>query len=445
MGVFFGTDGLRGRVNDDLSFDIAYKVGNALGKLKVESKVLIGRDTRKTGALLTMGVAGGLMNTGADVTDIGICPTAGIAYLTKELGFDYGVVISASHNPAEYNGIKIFDKSGKKVGDKMENQIERNFLQSVAVKFSKVGSYTYAPRVALAYEEFLEKSIKTSLKGKTIVLDCSHGSSYKIAPAVFRANGAKIIATYCKPDGLNINDKCGSLNISKLQKYVLKYKADMGFAFDGDSDRVIAVDELGNVIDGDKIIYILAKTYKEQGKLSGDMVVGTRHTNMGIEKALNKLGIGMFRTDIGDKYVSQKLEEKGLLIGGEQSGHVFVKDVLPTGDGVLNALLIAEIVTKENKKLSSYFDFDLYHQENINVKVGDKMRIINSEALSVAIEREENSLGDGARIMIRVSGTEPYIRIMVEGLNEKAAKESAARLKQVIESLNKEFDEECAE
>ena len=327
----------------------------------------------------------------------------------------------------------------------MENQIERNFLQSVAVKFSKVGSYTYAPRVALAYEEFLEKSIKTSLKGKTIVLDCSHGSSYKIAPAVFRANGAKIIATYCKPDGLNINDKCGSLNISKLQKYVLKYKADMGFAFDGDSDRVIAVDELGNVIDGDKIIYILAKTYKEQGKLSGDMVVGTRHTNMGIEKALNKLGIGMFRTDIGDKYVSQKLEEKGLLIGGEQSGHVFVKDVLPTGDGVLNALLIAEIVTKENKKLSSYFDFDLYHQENINVKVGDKMRIINSEALSVAIEREENSLGDGARIMIRVSGTEPYIRIMVEGLNEKAAKESAARLKQVIESLNKEFDEECAE
>lgn len=444
MGVFFGTDGLRGKVNDDLSFDIAYKVGNALGKLQPECKVLIGRDTRKTGELLTMGVAGGLVNTGAIVTDVGVCPTAGIAYLTMALGFDYGVVISASHNPAEYNGIKIFDKTGKKVGDKVENLIERNFLQSVAVKYSKVGSYKYAPRTAIAYEEFLEKSIKTSLKGKTIVLDCSHGSSYKIAPAVFRANGAKIIATYCKPDGLNINDKCGSLNIEKLQKYVLKYKADMGFAFDGDSDRVIAVDELGNVIDGDKIIYILAKTYKEQGKLIGNMVVGTRHTNMGIEKALNKMGITMIRTDIGDKYVSQKLEEKNLLIGGEQSGHVFVKDVLPTGDGVLNALLLAEIVTKQNKKLSSYFDFDLYSQVNLNVRVQDKMRIINSEALSVAIEQEEQTLGEDARIMIRVSGTEPYIRVMVESLSEEKSKESAERLREVIATLSKEFDE-CAE
>jgi len=440
MGVFFGTDGLRGRVNDDLSFDISYKVGNALGKLAPNSKILIGRDTRKTGSLLTLGVAGGLMNAGADVTDIGICPTAGIAYLTMSQGYDYGVVISASHNPAEYNGIKIFDKSGKKVGDKIENQIERNFLNGVAVDYSKVGSYSYQPRIALFYEEFLEKSIKTSLKGKTIVLDCSHGSSYKIAPAVFRANGAKIISTFCKPDGLNINDKCGSLNISKLQKYVLKYKADMGFAFDGDSDRVIAVDEKGNVIDGDQIIYMLARTYLDQNKLEPKMVVGTRHTNMGIEKALEKLGISMLRTDIGDKYVSQKLEEKGLLIGGEQSGHVFVKDVLPTGDGVLNALLIAEILAKSGRKFSSYFeDFKLYTQANLNVKVQDKMRIINSEALSSSIEKEEELLGENARIMIRVSGTEPYIRIMVESLNEVQAHESANRLKELIENLNKEF------
>lgn len=445
MGVFFGTDGLRGRVNDDLSFDISYKVGNALGKLKPEAKVIIGRDTRRTGALLTLGVAGGLMNTGASVTDVGVCPTAGIAYLTMALGYDYGVVISASHNPAEYNGIKIFDKTGKKLGDKIENQLERNFLNGVAVKYSKVGSYAYQPRIALNYEEFLEKSISTSLKGKTIVLDCSHGSSYKIAPSVFRANGAKIIATYCKPDGLNINDKCGSLNINKLQKYVLKYNADMGFAFDGDSDRVIAVDENGQVVDGDKIIYLLATTYKEQGKLNPQIVVGTRHTNMGIEKALNKKGITMLRTDIGDKYVSQKLEEKGLLIGGEQSGHVFVKDVLPTGDGVLNALLIAEILAKSGKTMSSYFsDFKLYHQENLNVKVYDKMRIINSEALSVATEKEEQFLGENARIMIRVSGTEPYIRIMVESLDASMAKESAQRLKDIIESLSKEFDE-CAE
>jgi len=439
MGVFFGTDGLRGWVNKDLSFDIAYKVGNALGGLKPRAKVLVGRDTRKTGALLCLGVCGGLVNTGAEVTDVGICPTAGIAYLTMIQGFDYGVVISASHNPAEYNGIKIFDSTGKKICDRLETQIERNFLHDVAVEYSEVGNYVYAPRTALAYEEFLEKSIKTSLKGKTIVLDCSHGSSYKIAPAVFRANGAKIIATYCKPNGLNINEKCGSLNIDKLQKYVLKYKADMGFAFDGDSDRVIAVDEKGQVIDGDKIIYLLAKTYLEEGRLGTPTVVGTRHTNMGIEKALEKMGISMLRTDIGDKYVSQKLEEKGLLIGGEQSGHMFIKDVLPTGDGVLNALILTEIITKSNKSFSSNFNFELYKQVNINVKVQDKMRIINSEALSVATEKEEGILGSDGRIMIRVSGTEPYIRIMVETQDEQISKESAERLKDVIESLNKEF------
>lgn len=439
MGVFFGTDGLRGKVNKDLSFDIAYKVGNALGALKPKAKVIIGRDTRKTGELLTLGVSGGLVNTGASVTDVGVCPTAGVAYLTKSLGFDYGVVISASHNPAEYNGIKIFDSTGTKVSDRVETQIERNFLHEVAVDSKDVGSYEYLPRTVLHYVDFLSQSIHTSLAGKTIVLDCSNGASYKIAPAVFRDNHAKIIATYCKPNGLNINDKCGSLNIEKLQKYVLKYKADMGFAFDGDSDRLIAVDEKGNVIDGDKLIYILAKNYQAEGKLTIPTVVGTRHTNMGVEKALNNLGINMLRTEIGDKYVSQKLEEKGLLIGGEQSGHVFIKDILPTGDGVLNALVMAELITKSGKTFSENLDIELYKQVNINVKVQDKMRVINSEALADATEREEQLLGKDGRIMIRVSGTEPYIRIMVETQNQALSQECADRLKAVIEEINKEF------
>lgn len=439
MGVFFGTDGLRGKVNKDLSFDIAYKVGNALGALRPKAKVIIGRDTRKTGELLTLGVSGGLVNTGASVTDVGVCPTAGVAYLTKSLGFDYGVVISASHNPAEYNGIKIFDSTGTKVSDRVETQIERNFLHEVAVDSKDVGSYEYLPRIVLHYVDFLSHSIHTSLAGKTIVLDCSNGASYKIAPAVFRDNHAKIIATYCKPNGLNINDKCGSLNIEKLQKYVLKYKADMGFAFDGDSDRLIAVDEKGNVIDGDKLIYILAKNYQAEGKLTIPTVVGTRHTNMGVEKALNNLGINMLRTEIGDKYVSQKLEEKGLLIGGEQSGHVFIKDILPTGDGVLNALVMAELITKSGKTFSENLDIELYKQVNINVKVQDKMRVINSEALADATEREEQLLGKDGRIMIRVSGTEPYIRIMVETQNQALSQECADRLKAVIEEINKEF------
>ena len=443
MGVFFGTDGLRGAVNDDLSYDTAYKCGNALGMLYPNSRVIIGRDTRGSGSFITLAFATGAMNAGLNVIDVGICPTAGISYLTTLLGFDFGVVISASHNPAEYNGIKIFDREGKKLGDKREEKLEKSFLKQVVVPVEKIGQYSYNPRLVINYEKFLSNSIKTSLKGKTIILDCANGASYKLAPAVFRDNKAKIVATYCKPDGLNINKGCGALNIQKLQKYVLKYKADMGFAFDGDSDRVIAVDEKGNVVDGDKMLYMMATDYLESGKPVG-AVVGTRHTNMGVEKALNKKGIELIRADIGDKYVSAKLIENDLLIGGEQSGHIIVRDKLITGDGILNALYIAEICAKNKKKLSEFFDFELYKQKNINVKVHDKIRTINSEKLSNETELEEKKLGDDGRIMIHVSGTEPYIRIMVETKDLKLSTEVAERIASVIEQINQE-NEKCVE
>ncbi len=442
MGLFFGTDGLRGKVNDDLSYDICYKCGNALGSRYM--KILIGRDTRHTGSFVTQSFCVGAMNAGSNVVDVGVCPTAGISYLTKTLGFDYGVVISASHNPAEYNGIKIFDSSGKKLGDKREEELEKNFLRNKITNYCNLGTYEYNPRLIKKYEEFLSNSIQTSLKGKTIVLDCANGSSFKIAPAVFRDQGAKIIATYCKPDGLNINKNCGSLNIEKLQKYVLKYKADMGFAFDGDSDRVIAVDEKGQIVDGDKIIYLFAMDYMKKGKLSPAEVVGTTHTNMGIEKSLNKKGIKLLRTDIGDKFVGLKLAERGLLIGGEQCGHVFVRDRLTTGDGVLNALLISEICASNNKKLSEFFDFEPYAQCNINVLVAHKVSIINSERLSIEKEKQEKILGDDGRIMIRISGTEPYIRVMVESQNKNLSLGVAKELANVINQINMEF-EACAE
>ena len=442
MGLFFGTDGLRGKVNDDLSYDIAYKCGNALGSRY--SKILIGRDTRRTGSFITLAFATGAMNAGSDVTDIGVCPTAGISYLTKELGYDFGVVISASHNPAEYNGIKIFDSQGKKLGDKREEELEKSFLRNRMTTYDKVGTYEYEPRKVLKYEEFLANSIGCSLKGKTIVLDCSNGASFKIAPAVFRDNGAKIIATFCKPDGLNINKGCGSLHIERLQKYVLKYKADMGFAFDGDSDRLIAVDENGEVVDGDKIIYMLALEYLEKGKLVPAEVVGTRHTNMGVEKALKEKGISLLRTDIGDKYVAMKLAERGLLIGGEQSGHVFVKDKLTTGDGILNALLVASICVEKNKKLSEFFDFVPYSQCNINILVSNKMNIMNSEKLMIEQDRVTDILENNGRVMIRMSGTEPYIRVMVESQDEETSAKYANELADVIKQLNLEF-EQCAE
>lgn len=436
MGVFFGTDGLRGKVNDDLSFDVVYKCGNALGSLYPRTKILIGRDTRLSGTLLSLAFSSGAMNAGIDVTDIGVCPTAGISYLTKLLGYDFGVVISASHNPAEFNGIKIFDSEGLKLSEKKENQIEKRFLKQVIVNYSEIGCYEFKPNLVGLYSSFLVNSSSVNFENLKIVLDCSNGASSKIAPAVFKKLGAKVISTNTNPNGLNINQNCGSLHIDVLQKNVLKYHADLGFAFDGDSDRLIAVDEKGNIIDGDLLVYLFACEYKSQGKLLPAIVVGTRHTNMGVEKSLQEKGISLIRTDIGDKYVSSKLSERGLLIGGEQSGHVLVKDKLQTGDGVLNAVLVAELCSKYNKKLSEFFDVKLYEQVNINVSVSDKMRVINSEELSHEIEIEEKRLGSDGRIMIRVSGTEPYIRVMVESLDANISKITAEHLSLIISKID---------
>ncbi len=439
MGLFFGTDGLRGKVNDDLSQSIAYKCGNALGGRFGKSRIIVGRDTRLSGSLIALSFASGAINAGSSVVDVGICPTAGISYLTKALGFDFGVVISASHNPAEFNGIKVLNSVGEKVGSVVEEDLERNFLREFVVPYNELGKYEYDARLVLKYQDFLSKSISHSLEGKTIVLDCACGASYKVAPAVFRSHGAKVIATFCKPNGLNINDGCGALHTQKLQKYVLKYHADMGFAFDGDSDRVIAVDENGKVIDGDEIIYILAMDYLKKGKLNDNTVVGTRHTNMGVEKALAKKGVNLIRTNIGDKYVRAMMREKNLLIGGEQSGHVIIADKLGTGDGVLTALHLAEICASENKKLSEFVDFELYKQCNINVHVKDKLRAINSEKLSKMTEEQEKFLKDKGRIMIHVSGTEPCIRVMVESGDEELSKSVAQKIAKVVKDVDEEM------
>ena len=438
MGVFFGIDGLRGKINDDLSRDIAYKCGNALGGKYPNAKILIGRDTRGTGDFVALSFATGAMNAGANLTDIGICPTAGISYLTSVLGFDFGVVISASHNYAEYNGIKIFDKTGRKIGDRIEEELEKLFLKEVVVSFDKVGRYEHNPRLVILYEKFLAESISTSLKSKTIVLDCANGAAYKLAPAVFRDNKAKIIATFCKPDGLNINKGCGALNISRLQRYVQKYKADMGFAFDGDGDRLIAVDEQGKVVDGDKLLYLLACDYLAKGKLTGKQVVGTRHTNMGVEKALHEKGVKLIRSDIGDKYVSSKMLENKAMVGGEQSGHLILADKLSTGDGILNALQVAAVCVEQDKKLSEFFDIEVYQQKNINVEVYDKIRIVNSARLAKITEDEEKLLGDSGRIMIHVSGTEPCIRVMVETKDSALSAEIAERIAKGINEINLE-------
>lgn len=437
MGIFFGTDGLRGKVNEDLTFNIGYKIGNALSILKNKPTVLIGSDTRISNTYLTLAVASGAMSGGARVIDAGVVPTAGVAYLTKHVKADYGVVISASHNSGEYNGIKVFNSDGYKLGDKEEERIERCFIHEKTNDFPEIGTFEQDFNLVKIYKDFLIKSSKNSLKGKTIVLDCAYGAAHRIAPDVFRKLGANVVAANSTLDGLKINKNCGALYPENLIRRMERYKADMGFAFDGDSDRLIAVDEKGNVIDGDMLICALAKYLKSRDKLKGNTVVGTSHTNMAIEDELKRNDIDLIRTDIGDKYVLAKLLEKGLSLGGEQSGHIILKDVATTGDGILSAIAVANMVIEENKTLSQTAFIGLYPQVNKNVVVDDKFRIMNNEELGKEVAKYNAELAGKGRLMLRASGTEPKIRVMVESkdkeLNEKIANAIVATVKRVNE------------
>ena len=311
MSIYFGTDGIRGIVGDNLTYNLAFKCGNALSKGLHSPNIIIGSDTRKSASYITTAFAGGAMSAGGNIIDIGVCPTAGIAYIAKTLKASFGVVISASHNPPEYNGIKIFDDNGVKLGDKREELLEKDFVREVYV--NNLGSYKQDFSLTKLYENYLISTCDCCLKNLKIVLDGSNGAAYKIAPNVFKKLGAKVISINCKNDGDKINKNCGSTCPENLSKVVNKFNADMGFAFDGDADRIIACDENGNILDGDIIIYILSKYLKWQDKLKDNTVVGTKHTNMGIQKCLENDEIKLVRTDIGDKYVIAKMEEDNLL------------------------------------------------------------------------------------------------------------------------------------
>ncbi len=439
MGLFFGTDGLRGKVNEDLTYDVAFKIGNALSILKTNPTIIIGSDTRISKSYLTLAVASGAMSGGANVIDIGVVPTAGIAYITKELKADYGIVISASHNSGEYNGIKVFNGEGFKLGDKEEERIERCFIHEKINDFPNIGTYSQNFNLVKIYKKFLIESSENRLDGMTVVLDCAYGAAHRVAPEVFRALGANVIASNCVNDGLKINQKCGALYPENLVKRIFRYKADMGFSFDGDADRLIALDENGKIIDGDMIIYMLAIYLRKIGKLRHDTVVGTSHTNMAIEETLRTLGIKLIRTDIGDKYVLAKLLEKNLSLGGEQSGHIILKDLATTGDGILSAIKVANMVINQKKKLSEFFDVKLYPQVNKNVVVGDKFRIMNSEILTKEVARYNVEFNGKGRIMLRASGTEPKIRVMVESENKEINERIANILVEMVKSIDTEI------
>ncbi len=429
MGTYFGTDGIRGVFGEELSPDLAMKCGNSLSRLCIRKKVIIGRDTRITGDLLALSFSSGLISGGINVIDVGVATTPCIAFLTKKLNCDFGVVISASHNPSEFNGIKIFNSNGYKIDEDLESQIERKFFQPVYKNYENIGHYYYSPKLLKLYYKSISNII-TPLNKIKIVVDCANGASYKIARILFKKLNTKIYFINNKNDGLNINNNCGALFPQTLSKVVLEKKADIGFAFDGDADRIICCDEKGNIIDGDDILYILRQ-------FSNNKIVGTSISNKGLENTLKQQNIEFYRADVGDKYVIETMNKNQILLGGEPSGHIIVYPFSTTGDGILTALLICQVLNEKHKKLSELVDYKKFPQININISVKDKFRVLNSDLLSSQILKIQQMFGENGRILVRASGTEPKLRIMCEHINLKIAQKYSTILKKIVLSLNK--------
>lgn len=432
--MYFGTDGIRGIANLDLTCPLALSVGNALASLKKNCRVLIGMDTRVSGDMLLHAVATGVMQGGGDVLDVGVMPTAGIAYLTRFYKADYGVVISASHNPAEYNGIKVFDADGYKLGDKRERDLELRMANPHIVRSIATGKYMFMHDSAADYVKFLLSNID-GLKGLRVLVDCSNGAAGRVAKTVFEQAGASVVAINTSAAGIDINENVGALYASNLAPKVKDGGFDVGFAYDGDADRLIAVDENGNVVDGDHLLYILACEAQRRGHLETGSVVGTHHTNMGVQEALENKGIKLVRADIGDKYVLEQMLKDCSPLGAEQSGHIILGRHTTTGDGILASLVVAQIIADSGKTLSQLDEAKGYAQVNINVPVSDKLRIINSEAVTNEVGKVYEELAGQGRVLLRASGTEPKIRIMVECKSESKAKTLAKRLESVLKSL----------
>ena len=429
MGLYFGTDGIRGVANEQLTPDVATRCGNALAQMGGK-KVLIGRDTRVSGDMLVCSIASGLCSGGCDVIDVGVLPTPAVAFLTQKYNCDFGVVVSASHNPPEYNGIKIFCNDGTKLCDEMEDRAEQLMASIHLVENSKLGRYRHEDGLS-DYCNFLTKCTNSRLCGLKIALDCSNGATCVTAKRVFEKLGARTFVFFAQQDGNKINCGCGATNPHVLAKKVLQLGCNAGFCFDGDGDRVIAIDENGQIVDGDKILYILAKQSLQQNKLDPKIVVGTEYTNLGIQKEFQKIGVELLRSDVGDKYVSKVMRAKNLLLGGEQSGHIVMSEFLNTGDGTLVALQLAKILQKQ--PLSQLANVNVFEQFATDVVVSDKMKVINNQGLWSAVSQAKE--GFDGRLLVRASGTEPKVRVLAESQNKNQAKKVANHIAEVIKSI----------
>lgn len=428
MGRLFGTDGVRGIANESLTPELALQIGRAAAKVLLrESKsskptILIGKDTRASGDMLEAALTAGFTSVGCNVLSVGVVPTPAVAYLVCKYGCEAGVMISASHNPCEYNGIKIFQKTGYKLDDSIEEEIEAiihdNAEEIPVMTGGAVGNRLYCKTAVKDYVEHVVSTTSVRFDGLSIALDCANGSASVCAKEIFTSLGAKCIMLSDTPDGVNINHNCGSTHPEELMKFVKDAGLDLGLAFDGDADRMLAVDENGELVDGDKVIAICAKRMKDEGKLAKNTAVVTVMSNMGFFKFCKDNDIDCAKTAVGDRYVLERMLKDGYNIGGEQSGHVIFLDYASTGDGELSGVQLLETVVKSGKKLSELAKImRVYPQVLINVTVTPegKQKYNNDEYIISAVQQAEMELSGEGRVLVRVSGTEPLIRVMLEG------------------------------
>ncbi len=440
MPKYFGTDGFRGEANIDLTVDHAFKIGRFIGRYYSKGhpcRVVIGKDTRRSSYMFEYALTAGLTASGADVYLLHVTTTPSVSYVVRTDDFDCGIMISASHNPYGDNGIKLFNSNGEKMEDSVLEEIEKYIDGEIPelplARGERIGRASDYSAGRNRYIGYLISLAIHSFKGKRIGLDCANGSAFSIAKSVFDALGAKTYVISNKPDGLNINVNCGSTHIASLADLVKEEQLDCGFAFDGDADRCIAVDEHGNVVDGDRILYIYGSYLKERGKLEHNTVVTTVMSNLGLYKAFDALGINYEKTAVGDKYVYECMNEHGYILGGENSGHIIFSKYANTGDGIITAIKLMQVMCSNKAALSELCrGMTVYPQLLKNVRVTDKSIVLNDEDVRAAVKAAEEALGGDGRVLVRPSGTEPLLRIMAEARTEELCEKYVSEIEEVV-------------
>ena len=450
MRKYFGTDGIRRIANTELSPELVYKVAKAgayvLSKHTNKAPtILIGRDTRLSGTLIESAMVAGFLSYGANVKLLGVIPTPAVAYLTRKLQADASVVISASHNTYEFNGIKYFSNKGMKIPDELEEEIEEIMdsgkLDELSAVEEKIGVSEVRTDLLDEYVYFFRKNFDDNIEKYNtpdfkVVIDTANGATYKVADKVFKTLGINHVIINNTPDGININQNCGSTHLEMLKEYVVKNKMSLGIAYDGDGDRCLAVDENGNEIDGDKLLAIISNYLRENGELEKDTIVATVMSNLGLNKYAEKNNMNLIQTKVGDRYVLEEMLKNGYNLGGEQSGHVILLDYNPTGDGILTSLMLIQAMLKSGKKASELGNLvEKYPQVLINAKVASdkKYDYEKNEEIKKAIEKLEKEFSGNGRVLIRPSGTEPLVRVMIEGQNKKEIEQKAKEIAELIE------------